>query len=112
MITRTAVFEGRIKPGCEDRFLTAFREQLMPLWQKLPHASNIRLPPVQSADPGSPQIVLIQQVDYPSVAALEEALASPARDQARTLTRELMQMFEGRLYHLVSERHIGDGDAG
>ena len=111
MITRTAIFEGRIKPGCEDRFLTAFREQLMPLWQQLPHARNIRLLPVQSSDPGSPQIALVQQIDYPSVAALEEALASPARAKARALTLELMEMFEGRLYHLVSERHVVDDDA-
>mgnify|MGYP006289655729 CR=1 FL=1 len=106
MITRTAIFEGRIKPGCEERFLTAFREQLMPMWRDFPHATNIRLLPVQSSDPGAPQIALVQQIDYPSVAALEEALASPARARARVLTRELMEMFDGRLYHLVSERHV------
>jgi hypothetical protein len=111
VITRTAIFEGRFKPGCEERFLKAFRDQLMPLWREFPHATNIRLLPVQSSDPGSPQIALVQQIDYPSVEALEEALASPARAKARALTLELMELFEGRLYHLVSERHVVD-DAG
>jgi hypothetical protein len=111
MITRTAIFEGRFKPGCEERFLKAFREELMPLWQQFPHATNIRLLPVRSADPGSPEIVLVQQIDYPSVEALEEALASPARAAARARTLELMELFEGRLYHLVSERHVVDGSA-
>ncbi|MEY4762217.1 MAG: hypothetical protein RLZZ200_2073 [Pseudomonadota bacterium] len=111
MITRTAVFEGRIKPGCEERFLKAFREELMPMWQEFPHASNIRLLPVVAADPGSPPIALIQQIDYPSVAHLEEALASPARARARALTLELMQMFEGRLYHLVSDRLVVESSA-
>jgi hypothetical protein len=103
MITRTAVFEGRYKPGCEARFLKACREELMPMWQQFPHATNIRLLPVRAADPESPAIVLIQQIDYPSVEALEEALASPARAKARIRTRELMELFEGRLYHVVSE---------
>jgi hypothetical protein len=106
MITRTAIFEGRIKPGHEEHFLKVFREQLMPMWQAFPHATNIRLLPVVAADPGSPPIALIQQIDYPSVAHLVEALASPARARARELTLELMKLFEGRLYHLVSERHV------
>ena len=111
MITRTAIFEGRIKPGHEAHFLKVFREQLMPMWQEFPHATNIRLLPVVASDPGSPAIALVQSIDYPSVAHLEEALASPARAKARALTLELMELFEGRLYHLVSERHVVDDAA-
>lgn len=107
MITRTAIFEGRIKPGCEARFLAGFRA-LMPLWQQFPHARNVRLLPVSGADPGAPQIALIQQIDYPSMAAIEEALASPARAQARAITLELMEMFEGRLYHVLSDMYTAD----
>jgi hypothetical protein len=103
MITRTAVFEGRIKPGCEARFLRAFHEQLVPLWHQFPHATNIRLMRVTSADADAPPIAMLQQIDYPSLAALEEAIASPARAQARALTLELLEMFDGRLYHVVSD---------
>ena len=111
MITRTAIFEGRIKPGHEEHFLMVFREQLMPMWQAFPHATNIRLLPVIAADSDAPPIALIQQIDYPSVAHLEETLASPPRARARVLTRELMELFEGRLYHLVSERHVVEDTA-
>jgi hypothetical protein len=103
VITRTAIFEGRIKAGCEARFMREFRERLVPLWQQFPHARNIRLLPVVGSDEDARPIALIQQINYPSRAALEEAIASPARAQARTITLELMQMFEARLYHVVSQ---------
>jgi len=103
MITRTAIFEGRIKEGFEERFFAEVRERLAPLWQRFPHASNVRLLRVAAADADAPAIVMIQQVDYPSTAALEEALASPVRTEARAITMELMTMFEGRFYHVVSE---------
>ena len=103
MITRTAIFEGRIKPGCEARFFAGVEQRLAPLWRKFPHARNVRLLKVATADADAPPIVMIQQIDYPSQAALEEAIASPVRAEARVLTLELMEMFEGRFYHVVSE---------
>ena len=103
MLTRTAIFEGRIKPGCEERFFTHIREVLAPLWERFPHALNVRWLRARQLDPEAPPIVMIQQIDYPSRAALEEALASPIRQQARAVTLELMELFEGRFYHIVSE---------
>jgi hypothetical protein len=103
MITRTAVFEGTLKKGLEERFFAAVKERLLPLWQRFPYASNVRMLRVTACDAGAPSIVMIQQIDYPSMAALEEALASPVRAESRAVTMELMQMFEGRLYHIVSE---------
>jgi len=103
MITRTAIFEGRIRPGCEQRFMQEVRERLVPLWRRFPHASNVRLLPALEVDPEAPAIVMIQQIDYPSRAALAEALASPVRTEARAATLEIMQMFEGRFYHVVSD---------
>ena len=103
MITRTAIFEGRIKPGFEERFFAAVEQRLAPLWRRFPHARNVRLLKVTTADTDAPPILMIQQIDYPSQAALEEAIASPVRAEARVLTLELMEMFEGRFYHVVSE---------
>jgi hypothetical protein len=103
MITRTAIFEGRLKDGCEARFFTQLHERLVPLWRQFPHASNVRLLRTMKADADAPPILMIQQIDYPSMAALEEAIASPVRTQARAVTIELMEMFEGRFYHVLSE---------
>lgn len=102
MITRTAIFEGRIKAGCEDRFFAEIDSRLAPLWSQLPQSSNVRLHRIVAADADAPSIVMIQQVDYPSLAALDAAIASPVRAQARAITLEILEMFEGRFYHVVS----------
>jgi hypothetical protein len=112
MITRTAIFEGRIKPGCEQRFFAGVEQQLAPLWRRFPHARNVRLLKIATADADAPTIAMIQQIDYPSMSALEEAIASPARAEARATTLELMTMFEGRVYHLVSEGNAVAPDRG
>jgi hypothetical protein len=103
MITRTAIFEGRIKTGHEERFFAEIKERLAPLWRRFPNASNVRFLRVVAADDDAPPVAMIQQIDYPSMAALEAAIASPVRAEARAITEELMQMFEGRFYHIVSE---------
>src|SRR4051812_36243469 len=71
LITRTAIFEGRIKLGMEDRFFSEIKERLVPLWKQFPHASNVRLLPVTAADDDALPIAMIQQIDYPSMEALE-----------------------------------------
>ncbi len=111
MITRTAIFEGRIKPGCEDRFFEGINARLAPLWRRFPHASNIRLLRVAASDADALPIVMIQQIDYPSMAALDEAMASPVRAEARAATLELMEMFEGRFYHVLSDANALEGAA-
>jgi hypothetical protein len=108
MITRTAIFEGRIKPGFEERFFAGVEQRLAPLWRRFPHARNVRLLKITVADVDAPPIVMIQQIDYPSLTALEEAIASPVRAEARAVTLELMTMFEGRVYHLVSEGNAAE----
>jgi hypothetical protein len=110
VITRTAIFEGRIKPGYEARFFSEVHRRLAPLWRRFPNASNVRLSSVLATDADAPPVAMIQQIDYPSMAALEEALASPIRAEARAVTLELLEMFEGRFYHLVSERSEPERD--
>jgi hypothetical protein len=106
MITRTAIFEGRIKKGCEERFFSEIKLRLAPLWRRFPNASNIRLLRIVASDTDALPVAMIQQIDYPSLAALEAALASPVRAEARAITLELLQMFEGRFYHVVSEGNV------
>jgi hypothetical protein len=103
MITRTAIFEGRVKSGYEEQFFSAIKQRLAPLWRRFPNASNVRLLRIATADADAPPIAMIQQIDYPSMAALDAALASPVRAEARAITLELLDMFEGRFYHVVSE---------
>ena len=103
MITRTAIFEGVFKPGAEDRFFDLVEIRLAPLWAKFPEARNLRYLRVRDRDPDAPTIVMIQQIDYPSREAMAAALASPARTAARAATLELMEMLDGRFYHVVAD---------
>ncbi|MCP5144086.1 MAG: hypothetical protein H6978_04610 [Gammaproteobacteria bacterium] len=103
MITRTAIFEGRIKPGYEQAFFRQIEERLAPLWWRFPKVMDVRMYKIDQVDEGAPPIIMIQQVDYPDMDALAAVMTSPERDQARALTLEILQMFEGRFYHLVSE---------
>lgn len=102
MITRTAIFEGRIKPGFEDRFFAEVEQRLAPLWAKFPGALGLRWFRATECDDAERPVVMIQQVDYPSRDVMQAALTSPQRDAARAVTLELLAMFEGRFYHVVS----------
>jgi antibiotic biosynthesis monooxygenase (ABM) superfamily enzyme len=102
-VTRTAVFEGRIKPGHEEAFFMQVKTKLAPLWRKFPGALDVRLLEITQRDEDAAPIVMIQQIDYVDLAAIETALQSPERTAARAATMEVMALFEGRFYHLISE---------
>lgn len=102
MITRTAIFEGRVAKGREDEFFSGVETRLAPLWQAFPHALAVRFWRADECDDAERPVALIQQVDYPSLEAMREAIISPQRDAARAMTMELMEMFDGRFYHVIS----------
>jgi len=104
MHTRSAIFEGTIHPGREEEFFAIVKEQLLPVWKRMPNANAVRVMRVLNVDLGSPPIVMVQEIDYPSIEAVEEALASPVRLEGRVITDRMMEMFDGRFYHVVYEQ--------
>lgn len=104
MHTRSAIFEGTIHPGREEDFFRIVKEQLLPVWKRMPNAQAVRVMRMLNVDPGSPSIAMVQEIDYPSMAAVEEALASPVRLEGRVITDRMMEMFNGRFYHVVYEQ--------
>ncbi|BCH35180.1 hypothetical protein MesoLjLc_71100 [Mesorhizobium sp. L-8-10] len=108
MFTRTAFFEGHILEGMEEAFFVAVESHLLPIWRRLPHAQKVRLFWPVTCDEDTPAVFLIQQIDYPSLAAIEEAMASPVREEARLAHQSIMSMYEGRHYHLVCRRQEAD----
>ena len=67
-------------------------------------AKAVRVMRTINVDPGYPPIAMVQEIDYPSLEAVQEALDSPVRLEGRTITDEMMEMFDGRFYHVVYER--------
>lgn len=102
MITRTAIFEGKPVAGKEEEFFEAIETRLAPLWQAFPHNLGVRFWRAQEVDNAERPVAMIQQVDYPGLEEMREAITSPQRDAARAVTMELMEMFDGHFYHVVS----------
>ena len=109
MITRTAIFEGKAKPGNEEQFFEGVERLLLPLWQAFPHALDVRFFRADECDDPERPVAMIQQIDYPSLEAMNEAITSPARDAARAVTMELMELFDGRFYHVITGPSLPSG---
>ncbi len=106
MITRYALFEGHVHEGQTEAFRQAVLDELLPKWQAFPGALSVRVTFADSRDDGAPEFPLILAVNYPDVAAVEAALASPARAAGRAATEALLpRFFTGRIHHHVTTAH-------
>jgi hypothetical protein len=103
MLTRTAIYEGKIKTGREEEFFSRVRGELEPLWARFPRVSEVRVQRMQTADESARPIAMILEMDFPDMAAIEDCLASPIRPESHARTEEVMKLFDGRFYHFVAE---------
>lgn len=112
MITRYALFEGTVPPGQTEAFRTAVMDELLPRWKAFPGALAVRVGFAEARDDGAPDYPLILAVDYPDRAAVDAALASPARTAARAATESVLaRFFQGRIHHHVMQAHASAADA-
>lgn len=101
MFIRCAFFRGQVKPGCEAAFNRYIREQLVPLWTRFPHAQEVRVLRQVECDVNDPRLEMVLAVRYPSRAAINEALASEVRHRSREVSKDLIAMFDGTVFHTV-----------
>ena len=106
MITRYAVFNGTLKPGCDSDMRDFVTEKLTPLWRKFARAEDVQVLFGVENDPAGPTIPLVLAITYEDHEAMAEALESPARYQSRDLLPELYERFfeDVRLWHYVFDR--------
>jgi quinol monooxygenase YgiN len=103
VITRYALFEGKVKDGQTEAFRAAVMEIILPRWKEFPGALDVRVSFAEARDDGAPEIPMVLAVNYPDIAAVDAALASPARTRARAATDEVLsRFFEGRIHHHVT----------
>jgi hypothetical protein len=105
MLTRVAIYEGTMEASAADAFFQDVRERLEPIWLSFPNVLAVRVLRVVKPDPDAEPTVMILEMDYPSVQALEDSLASDIKTRAHALTLEVLKPFTGRFYHLVTESH-------
>lgn len=104
MYTRSAIFEGRIHEGQEELFYAAVEQNLLPVWRAMPHAMDVRLYRPVAKDNDAPAVFLIQEIDYPSLEAIEAAMNSPMRDRAKAAHEKILPFYDGRHFHIVSHK--------
>jgi hypothetical protein len=103
MFKRLAFFEGTIAHGREIDFDAYINERLVPLWTKFPGATRVEVLREVEAEDGSHRYPLVLQTTYPKRDAIEKALASNVRFESREMTKGLLAMFAGRVFHVVYE---------
>ncbi|MCJ2050520.1 hypothetical protein [Methylobacterium sp. J-070] len=103
MLTRTAIYEGRVRDGQEAAFFRRVQDELEPFWRRFPGVTAVRVQRCVAGDADARPIAMILEMDFPDQAALDACLASPIRPESHAATVAVMEMFEGRFYHLVSE---------
>ena len=100
MLIRLAIFEGTVRDGQEAAFRAYVNERLAPLWRKFDGAAEVRVLHGAEHDASGPTYPLMLAITYPNRAAMERALASPARYESRDLLPELFERyFDGRMHH-------------
>lgn len=104
MFTRSAIFKGRLIAGREQEFYAAVQERLIPAWSRMLHATNVRVYRPCNAEPPSTDVFLVQEIDYPSLTHIEEALASPRRYAAMEALESIRHLYEGQHHHIIYER--------
>jgi len=104
MFTRSAIFTGRIHDGMQEAFYGAVADRLIPAWGQMLHAQAVRVFRPRLAEPPAAHVFLVQEIDYPSLAAIDEALAAPNRLAAMEAVASVRHMYEGAHHHVVYER--------
>lgn len=106
MITRYALFEGKVHDGQTEAFRQAVLTELLPKWKAFPGATAVRVSFSESRDDGAPEYPLILAVSYPDLSAVDRALASPARSEGKAATEAVLaRFFTGRIHHHITTAH-------
>lgn len=104
MYTRSAIFHGEIKAGREEEFYAAVRDKLVPAWSQMLHATAVRVYRPRHSDPDGKDVFLVQEIDYPSLDHIEEALSSPRREAAMAALASVQDLYDGKHHHIIYER--------
>ena len=101
MFIRCAFFQGKVKPGSEQAFNNYIRKELVPLWTRFPGAQEVRVLRQVESDVADPHFGMVLSVRYPTRESIEIALASEVRLQSREVSKDLIAMFDGNVFHTV-----------
>lgn len=106
MITRYALFEGHVAPTQTEAFRAAVLTEILPKWRAFPGALAVRVCFENERDQDATEIPLILAISYADRAAVDSALASPERAEAKAATESVMsRFFKGTIHHHITVAH-------
>ena len=103
MLTRVAIYEGTIETGKEDEFFDQVKSKLEPMWRRFPNVTAVRVLRITQPDPDARPTPMILEMDFPSMEAIHECLHSDILPKAHQATLDVLKLFKGRFYHLITE---------
>lgn len=103
MLTRVAIYEGTIEAGKEEEFFEQVKSRLEPMWRQFPHVTAVRVLRVTQSDPDARPTPMILEMDFPSMEAIQNCLHSDILPKAHQATLDVLKLFHGRFYHLITE---------
>jgi len=105
VITRFAIFEGKVRQGREADMRRFVEERLAPLWREFAQAVKVEIQFGEVQDPNGPIIPLMLAITYKDEAGMQAGLDSGPRYESRDLLPEFYEEFfeEVRLFHYVMQ---------
>ncbi len=101
MFIRCAFFRGTVKPGMEEAFTQYIRKELVPLWTRFPGAQEVRVLRQSESDVDDPHLALVLSVRFPTRESIDVALASEVRMTSKEVSKALIAMFDGTVFHTI-----------
>ncbi|SFJ59237.1 EthD family reductase [Aerobium aerolatum] len=103
MIIRSALLEGTVAVASQPEFDRHMRETVVREIMTYPGIRRVVLRKLVQADEGANAAYMQFDLYFDSIAAMDEALASPVRQAVQTRIKAGMGPFSGRVTHVVSE---------
>jgi len=105
VITKYAFFAGTLKAGVDSQMREYVESTLKPLWLQFQPSLQVQVLYGVEHDPAGPTIPLVLAVTYRDHDAMEQAMQSRARHEARELLPAFYQRYfdEITLWHSVFE---------
>ena len=85
----------------EQAFNNYIRKELVPLWTRFPGAQEVRVLRQVESDVADPHFGMVLSVRYPTRESIDFALASEVRLKSREVSKDLIAMFDGTVFHTV-----------
>jgi antibiotic biosynthesis monooxygenase (ABM) superfamily enzyme len=92
----------------EEKFFRYVRDEMVPIWRSFPGLIELRVSSATATEDGI-EYPLHTTFSYPTQAALDAVLTSPQRQEALKRTKILLEMFEGRVFHVVTRQLVHKG---